>query len=235
MPMLSVESIEASYGQVKVLRGLSMRVPKGSVVALLGGNGAGKTTLMRAIVGLITARAGAIMLDGEPIQQLPTHKIFTRGVALVPQGRELFPEMTVSENLEIGMLSSSNSGRKRELIEETFNLFPRLRERATSRAAALSGGEQQMLAMGRALASKPRLLLLDEPTTGLAPIIVKELQRIITTLNAAGLTILVVEQNTQLALNVARHVYVIRHGEIVMDRPRKDIADSDQMFKAYLG
>jgi branched-chain amino acid transport system ATP-binding protein len=133
------------------------------------------------------------------------------------------------------MLSSSNSGRKRELIEETFNLFPRLRERATSRAAALSGGEQQMLAMGRALVSKPRLLLLDEPTTGLAPIIVKELQRIITTLNAAGLTILVVEQNTQLALNVARHVYVIRHGEIVMDRPRKDIADSDQMFKAYLG
>jgi branched-chain amino acid transport system ATP-binding protein len=235
MPMLSVESIEASYGQVKVLRGLSMRVPKGSVVALLGGNGAGKTTLMRAIVGLITARAGAIMLDGEPIQQLPTHKIFTRGVALVPQGRELFPEMTVSENLEIGMLSSSNNGRKRELIEETFNLFPRLRERATSRAAALSGGEQQMLAMGRALVSKPRLLLLDEPTTGLAPIIVKELQRIITTLNAAGLTILVVEQNTQLALNVARHVYVIRHGEIVMDRPRKDIADSDQMFKAYLG
>jgi branched-chain amino acid transport system ATP-binding protein len=235
MPMLSVESIEASYGQVKVLRGLSMRVPKGSVVAMLGGNGAGKTTLMRAIVGLITARAGAIMLDGEPIQQLPTHKIFTRGVALVPQGRELFPEMTVSENLEIGMLSSSNNGRKRELIEETFNLFPRLRERATSRAAALSGGEQQMLAMGRALVSKPRLLLLDEPTTGLAPIIVKELQRIITTLNAAGLTILVVEQNTQLALNVARHVYVIRHGEIVMDRPRKDIADSDQMFKAYLG
>ena len=233
--MLSVESIEASYGQVKVLRGLSMRVPKGSVVALLGGNGAGKTTLMRAIVGLITARAGAIMLDGEPIQQLPTHKIFTRGVALVPQGRELFPEMTVSENLEIGMLSSSNNGRKRELIEETFNLFPRLRERATSRAAALSGGEQQMLAMGRALVSKPRLLLLDEPTTGLAPIIVKELQRIITTLNAAGLTILVVEQNTQLALNVARHVYVIRHGKIVMDRPRKDIADSDQMFKAYLG
>lgn len=233
--MLSVDSIEAGYGQVKVLRGLSLHVPKGSAVALLGGNGAGKTTLMRAIAGLIKPTAGSITLDGEPIHHLPTHKIFEHGIALVPQGRELFPEMTVSENLEIGMLSNRDKRDMRAMIERTFKIFPRLSERANSRAASLSGGEQQMLAMARALMSKPRVLLLDEPTTGLAPIIIKELQRIIMELNAAGQTILIVEQNTQLALSLARHVYVIRHGEIVIDRPRNQIADSDEMFKAYLG
>jgi branched-chain amino acid transport system ATP-binding protein len=233
--MLSINGIEAGYGRIKVLQGVSLNLPKGAVVALLGGNGAGKTTLMRTIAGLITPTAGSITLDGKALQRLPTDKIFKKGVALVPQGRELFPEMTVLENLEMGILSAEHRRDLQAMTEEILVMFPRLRERQASRAAQLSGGEQQMLAMGRALMSKPRVLLLDEPTTGLAPIIVKELQRIIERLNSMGQTILVVEQNTQLALNVASHVYVIRHGEIVIDQPRDKISTGDEMFRAYLG
>jgi len=233
--MLKLDALRAGYGPVEVLRGVSLEVPRGSVVALLGGNGAGKTTLMRAVAGLIKVQGGAVTLDGEPLHRLPAHRIFGRGVALVPQGRELFPDMTVAENLELGLLARPRTDAAPALIEGIFRLFPRLKEKERTRAALLSGGEQQMLAMGRALVSKPQVLLLDEPTTGLAPIIVKELQRIIRQLSEGGQTILVVEQNIQLALNVARHVYVIRHGEIVMDAPRERIGDSDRMFKAYLG
>jgi branched-chain amino acid transport system ATP-binding protein len=233
--MLSVRALEAGYGSIEVLRKLSLEVPTGKIVALLGGNGAGKTTTMRAIAGLLPARGGEILLDGAPVHRLPAHKVFQRGIALVAQGRELFPEMTVRENLELGALAAPTRRDSGRLIDEIFARFPRLGERADQRAASLSGGEQQMLATGRALMSKPTVLLLDEPTTGLAPIIVNELQRIILELNRAGQTILVVEQNVRLALAVAHHVYVMRQGAIVMDRPAGELAGSDEMFRAYLG
>jgi branched-chain amino acid transport system ATP-binding protein len=235
MLMLSVEAIEAGYGSVQVLRQVSLQAAAGKVTALLGGNGAGKTTLMRAIAGLIPVRGGAIRLDGRPLQHMPSHKIFRQGIALVPQGRELFPEMTVRENLELGLLSVSDRQDAKARIVEVLDLFPRLGERSHQRAASLSGGEQQMLATGRALVSKPRVLLLDEPTTGLAPIVVNELQRIIVNLNRGGLTILLVEQNTRMALNVAHYVYVIRNGRIVMERPTTELSGDDEMFRAYLG
>jgi len=233
--MLSIRNLEAGYGPIQVLRKLNLDVPTAKVIALLGGNGAGKTTTMRVIAGLNPARGGEILIDGDPIHRLPAHKVFARGVALVAQGRELFPEMTVRENLELGALAAPTRKECAALTEEVFRRFPRLNERRDQRAASLSGGEQQMLAMGRALMSRPRLLLLDEPTTGLAPIIVHELQRIIAELNRAGQTILLVEQNVRVALAVAHHVYVIRQGAVVLDRPVNEIVDSEEMFRAYLG
>jgi branched-chain amino acid transport system ATP-binding protein len=233
--MLRVEVVDAGYGSVQVLRGISLHAAAGRVTALLGGNGAGKTTMMRAIMGLIPVRSGNIRLDGRPLQDMPSHRIFQEGVALVPQGRELFPEMTVYENLELGLLASPHHGDASRRIAEVFELFPRLRQRSAQRAASLSGGEQQMLATGRALVSKPRVLLLDEPTTGLAPMIVNELQRIIVELNRTGQTIMLVEQNSRMALNVAQYVYVIRNGQIVMEKPAAELAGDDEMFRAYLG
>jgi branched-chain amino acid transport system ATP-binding protein len=234
--MLEIRRLESGYSALKVLRGVSLSVPKGKVVALLGGNGAGKSTTMKTIVGVLRATAGEIELDGERIERLSSHAIFARGLALVPQGRELFPEMTVSENLELGALASRTTGAALEsAMAEVFDRFPRLRERAGQRAGSLSGGEQQMLATGRALMSKPRVLLLDEPTNGLAPIIVQELTRILDTLNASGQTILLVEQNVRVALAIADYVYVIRTGEIVMEAPAEKLSSSDEMFRAYLG
>ncbi len=233
--MLTIRDLEAGYQSLRVLRKLNLEVQTGQVVALLGGNGAGKTTTMRAIAGLLPPTGGEILLDGAPVHRLPSHKVFARGIALVAQGRELFPEMTVRENLELGALAAPTRGRTGSLIDEVFDRFPRLRERADQRAASLSGGEQQMLATGRAIMSSPRVLLLDEPTTGLAPIIVAELERIIADLNRAGQTILIVEQNVRMALKVAHHVYVMRNGEIVMNGPTADFSDNDEMFRAYLG
>jgi branched-chain amino acid transport system ATP-binding protein len=233
--VLSLKNVEAGYGSLRVLHKLSLDVLSGQVVALLGGNGAGKTTTMRVIAGLIPLRGGEILLDGERLHRLPSHKIFACGVALVAQGRELFPEMTVRENLELGALATPARHHPGPLIEEIFQLFPRLLERADQRAASLSGGEQQMLATGRALMSKPKVLLLDEPTTGLAPIIVDELARIISSLNRGGQTIMIVEQNTRMALKVAQQVCVIRHGEVVLSRPAAELSGDDEMFRAYLG
>ena len=234
--MLEIRRLQAGYSSLTVLRGVSLSVKKGSVVALLGGNGAGKSTTMKTIVGVIRATAGEIELAGERIERLPSHAIFARGLALVPQGRELFPEMTVAENLELGALASRTTGAALEAaMNEVFDRFPRLRERALQRAGSLSGGEQQMLATGRALMSRPSVLLLDEPTNGLAPIIVQELMRILATLKASGQTILLVEQNVRVALAIADYVYVIRTGEIVMEAPAAQLSSSDEMFEAYLG
>ncbi|MGH7041613.1 MAG: ABC transporter ATP-binding protein [Acetobacteraceae bacterium] len=227
--------MEAGYGRLRVLRGISLEVPKGRVVALLGGNGAGKTTTLRAIAGLIPVRAGAVRLDGTPIHGMPSHRIFAAGIALVPQGRELFPEMTVAENLELGALAAHTRREAAQLAQEVFGRFPRLRERARQQAASLSGGEQQMLATGRALMSRPSVLLLDEPTTGLAPIIVRELTRIIAELNRAGQTILLVEQNVKMALAIADDTYVIRQGEIVLHAPAAELRGSEELSRAYLG
>jgi branched-chain amino acid transport system ATP-binding protein len=233
--VLSLRNIEAGYGSLRVLHGLSFDVPTGHVVALLGGNGAGKTTTMRAITGLIPVQSGEILLDGEPLHKLPSHRIFACGVALVAQGRELFPEMTVRENLERGVLATTGRRDPGPRIAEMFRLFPRLQERADYRAGSLSGGEQQMVAMARALMSEPKVLLLDEPNTGLAPIIIDELARIIGELHRAGQTVLIVEQNTRMALKVSQHVYVIRHGEVVMSRPAAELSGDDEMFQAYMG
>ena len=234
--MLEIRRLEAGYGALRVLRGVDLTVPKGKVVALLGGNGAGKTTTMKTIVGVIRATDGEIALDGERIERLSSHAIFARGIALVPQGRELFPDMTVVQNLELGALSRGTSGSQlNDLLEDVFDKFPRLRERTDQRAGSLSGGEQQMLATGRALMSRPSVLLLDEPTNGLAPIIVQELTRMLRRLNEAGQTILLVEQNVRVALAIADYVYVIRTGEIVLESDAHKIDNADQMFSAYLG
>ena len=234
--MLEIRKLEAGYGALPVLRGVSLAVPQGKVVALLGGNGAGKTTTMKTVVGVVRATGGEIELDGERIDRLPSHAIFARGIALVPQGRELFPDMTVAENLELGALARGSAGGKlADLLEDVFDKFPRLRERTAQRAGSLSGGEQQMLATGRALMSRPTVLLLDEPTNGLAPLIVQELARTLKRLNEAGQTILLVEQNVRVALSIADYVYVIRTGEIVLESDARKIDDADEMFSAYLG
>jgi branched-chain amino acid transport system ATP-binding protein len=234
--MLEIRKLEAGYGALRVLRGVSLAVPQGKVVALLGGNGAGKTTTMKTVVGVVRATGGEIELDGERIDRLPSHAIFARGIALVPQGRELFPDMTVAENLELGALARGSAGGKlADLLEDVFDKFPRLRERTAQRAGSLSGGEQQMLATGRALMSRPTVLLLDEPTNGLAPLIVQELARTLKRLNEAGQTILLVEQNVRVALSIADYVYVIRTGEIVLESDARKIDDADEMFSAYLG
>ena len=234
--MLRIRKLEAGYGALRVLRGVSLAVPQGKVVALLGGNGAGKTTTMKTVVGVVRATGGEIELDGERIDRLPSHAVFARGIALVPQGRELFPDMTVAENLELGALARGSAGGKlADLFEDVFDKFPRLRERTAQRAGSLSGGEQQMLATGRALMSRPTVLLLDEPTNGLAPLIVQELARTLKRLNEAGQTILLVEQNVRVALSIADYVYVIRTGEIVLESDARKIDDADEMFSAYLG
>ena len=234
--MLKIRKLEAGYGALRVLRGVSLAVPQGKVVALLGGNGAGKTTTMKTVVGVVRATGGEIELDGERIDRLPSHAVFARGIALVPQGRELFPDMTVAENLELGALARGSAGGKlADLFEDVFDKFPRLRERTAQRAGSLSGGEQQMLATGRALMSRPTVLLLDEPTNGLAPLIVQELARTLKRLNEAGQTILLVEQNVRVALSIADYVYVIRTGEIVLESDARKIDDADEMFSAYLG
>jgi len=234
--MLEIRKLEAGYGALRVLRGVSLAVPQGKVVALLGGNGAGKTTTMKTVVGVVRATGGEIELDGERIDRLPSHAVFARGIALVPQGRELFPDMTVAENLELGALARGSAGGKlADLFEDVFDKFPRLRERTAQRAGSLSGGEQQMLATGRALMSRPTVLLLDEPTNGLAPLIVQELARTLKRLNEAGQTILLVEQNVRVALSIADYVYVIRTGEIVLESDARKIDDADEMFSAYLG
>jgi branched-chain amino acid transport system ATP-binding protein len=232
--MLELRNLEAGYGSIQVLRRLNLSAQTGRITALLGGNGAGKTTTMHCIAGILKPSAGEVTYKGKPLASLPAHRIFAEGIALVAQGRQLFPEMTVTENLEMGALAAPTRHQVAEMTEEIFGRFPRLRERAHQRAASLSGGEQQMLATGRALMSRPSVLLLDEPTTGLAPIIVSELSRIIRELNRGGLTILIVEQNVRMALKLADDVYVMRNGEIVLHEPASALRDGAQVFQSFL-
>ncbi|MGE0845397.1 MAG: ABC transporter ATP-binding protein [Flavobacteriaceae bacterium] len=234
--MLTVTDLEAGYGPLKVLRQISLEVPAGKLVALLGSNGAGKTTTLKSISDIIPVTGGSVEFDGAAIQREPSHRIFARGIALVPQGRELFPDMTVEENLELGGMShGGTSADLPQRMKGVFDQFPRLLERRTQKAGTLSGGEQQMLATGRALMSRPSLLLLDEPTTGLAPIIVHELAKICRELKSAGQTILLVEQNVRMALSVADYIYVLRNGSIVMEGPRDSISGEEDLTEAYLG
>jgi branched-chain amino acid transport system ATP-binding protein len=234
--MLEIEGIDVSYGRVQALRGLSLRVGEGEMVALLGANGAGKTTTLRAVSGLVPYSAGSIRVGDREVGSVPPPQVVGLGVAQLPQGRELFAELTVLENLRLGHWSRRRErARLEERVERVFDLFPRLRERATQHAGTMSGGEQQMLAVGRALMSQPRLLLVDEASMGLAPLIVTQLFDAIREVNRAGTAVLVVEQFIQVALAHTQRAYVMAKGEVVLEGPSHELLHSPDVLAAYLG
>lgn len=234
--MLEVSDLEVAYAKLVALRGVSLRVEQGSIVALLGANGAGKSSLLSAVAGLVRPRAGSIMLDGNPIHTLRPERIVRLGVALVPERRDLFPDLTVAENLSMGAYIRRDHEAVRQDLQRVYDYFPRLRDRVWQNAETLSGGEQQMLAIGRALMSRPRLLLLDEPSLGLAPLIVTAIFDIIRRINwENGTTILLVEQSTRIALESATHAYVLQTGRIVIDGAGTDLLGSDLIKRSYLG
>lgn len=235
MALLELRDVCAGYGEVPVLRGASLEVREGSLTALIGANGAGKTTLLRTISGIVKARSGEILFCGERIDALRPDRIVAAGVVQVPEGRRLFPSMSVLENLLIGSSSPPARGRRAQSLAFVFDLFPRLAERRHQATGTLSGGEQQMVAIGRALMAAPRLLLLDETSLGLAPLLVEEIFRSITALSRSGLTILLVEQNTSLALESAEYAYVIEHGEVALSGAATDLLRDDRVRRAYLG
>ena len=232
--LLKVDNINVYYGAIHAIKGVSFHVDRGEVVTLIGANGAGKSTTLQTISGLLRSRTGSVDFLGENISRLPPHKIVERGLAQVPEGRRIFLQMTVEENLEMGAYTRSGSGVDEDL-EKVFAQFPRLKERRRQVAGTLSGGEQQMLAIGRALMSSPKLLMLDEPSMGLAPILVEQIFDIIRRLHENGTTILLVEQNAQMALSVADRAYVMETGSISLSGTGRELAESDQVKKAYLG
>lgn len=232
--MLEVEDLHVYYGEIHALKGISLRVAQGEIVALLGNNGAGKTTTLKTISGLLRPRTGQVLLEGRPIHQLPPHEIVARGVAQSPEGRKVFNRLTVTENLEMGAYLRDDSA-VREDIDRVFELFPRLRERRVQVAGTLSGGEQQMLAMGRALMARPRILLLDEPSMGLAPILVEQIFETVADINRQGTTILLVEQNAAIALSVAHRGYVLETGGIVLTGGAAELSEHPEVQRAYLG
>ena len=234
-PLLSVDSVVAAYGEVRALWGVSLVVDEGEIVTLLGANGAGKTTTMRVLSGLIRPRSGTVTFDGLAVHRLPPPRIVQAGLVQIPEGRRLWPRMTVLENLELGAYAPHLRRRRLEGLEWVFSLFPRLAERRIQLAGTLSGGEQQMLAIGRGLMSRPRLLMLDEPSLGLAPILVREVFRIIEEINARGVTVLLVEQNVRQALEVAHRGYVLETGRIVQSGAAADLLEDPRIKRAYLG
>lgn len=227
--------MDAFYGRVQALRGVSLTVEDGEVVTLIGGNGAGKSTTLRAITGLVPVAAGSVSFNGDDITRVPTAQIVRRGIAHVPEGRRLFPRMTVAENLEMGAFARRDRQALVKDMDYVHSLFPRLRERQGQLAGTLSGGEQQMVAIGRALMTKPRLLLLDEPSMGLSPILVEQIFAIVQTINQAGTTVLLIEQNARKALTVARRGYVIETGAIVLTDAAAALLSSEQVRRVYLG
>ncbi len=234
--MLEIRGLRAGYGALNVLHGLNFEVRKGEAVSLLGGNGAGKTTTLKTVVGLLRGTGGDVLLDGKSILNQPPHAIFAAGIALVPQGREIFPDMTVAENLELGALATRlGTDERQRTMDEIFQIFPRLKERMQQQAGTLSGGEQQMLALGRALMSRPRVLLMDEPTSGIAPLVVQELTRILRQLNQAGQTLLLVEQNVRMALAVSERAYMLRNGQIVREMKSADVENTEALFEEFIG
>jgi len=235
MALLEVNDIHTYYGAIHALKGLSIHVDKGEIVTLIGANGAGKSTTLNTICGLLHPRDGVIYLEGEPIQGLPAHTIVLRGVAQAPEGRRVFGRLNVTENLEMGAFARRDKDGIRRDMERVFTLFPRLKERAHQVAGTLSGGEQQMLAIGRALMANPRLLLLDEPSMGLAPILVEAIFDTIREINKQGTTVLLVEQNALMALSVAQRGYVLETGEIVLHDAAAALQENEMVRKAYLG
>ena len=233
-PLLVVEGLEVTYGEAQILWGTSLTVAAGSITALVGSNGAGKTTTLKTIAGLIAPRAGRIALAGEPIAGRPAREVVARGVSIVPEGGRIFPAMTVRENLTMGAYTPRARGRAKATMAEVFTLFPILRERLESAAGTLSGGERQMLAIARGLMSRPRLLMLDEPSLGLAPAVVLRLYGVIRQLNQQGLTLLLVEQNVQHAIELAQHTFVLEAGRVALSGGR-ELKDNEQVRRAYLG
>jgi branched-chain amino acid transport system ATP-binding protein len=233
-PILKVEDINVFYGSIHAIKGISFEVNQGEIVTLIGANGAGKSTTLNTIAGLLHSKTGSISFMGESLAKVPPHKIVSKGLALVPEGRRVFLQMTVEENLEMGAYTQPGGGVAADL-EKVYNQFPRLMERRRQVAGTLSGGEQQMLAMGRALMSHPKLLMLDEPSMGLAPILVEQIFEIIQRLHKAGTTILLVEQNAQAALSVANRGYVLETGKVVTTGTGAELLASPAIKKAYLG
>ena len=232
--ILKVDNINVYYGAIHAIKGISFEVNEGEIVTLIGANGAGKSTTLQTVSGLLRSRTGSIEFNGENISHVPAHKLVYKGLAQVPEGRRIFLQMIVEENLEMGAFTQKNAGIDADL-ESVYEQFPRLRERKKQIAGTLSGGEQQMLAMGRALMSHPKLLMLDEPSMGLAPILVEQIFDIIRQLHKNGTTILLVEQNAQMALSVADRAYVLETGKITLSGTGKELAESDEVRKAYLG
>jgi branched-chain amino acid transport system ATP-binding protein len=235
MPLLAVNDIHTFYGHIHALKGISVTVEKGEIVTLIGANGAGKTTTLKTISGLLHPRQGTIELEGDRINGLPAHVIVSKGIGQAPEGRQIFTRLTVSENLEMGAYSRKDADGIKKDLDHVFLLFPRLAERRSQPGGTLSGGEQQMLAIGRALMTRPRVLLLDEPSMGLAPVLVDTIFDIIKTLNDDGVTILLVEQNAARALSVANRGYVLETGHIILEGSAKELAANEQVRKAYLG
>ena len=233
--MLKIQNLQVAYGGIQALRGINMEVPDGKIVTLIGANGAGKSTTLRTISGLVKAKSGSITYNNEQLLGKPINAILAAGIAQVPEGRRVFPDMTVLENLKIGAYLRKDKEEIEKDIEWVYELFPRLKERNWQLAGTLSGGEQQMLAMARALMSKPRLLMLDEPSMGLAPILVEQIFDIIRALHKSGTTILLVEQNAQMALSVANRAYVLETGKISMSGDAQELLHNDAVRKAYLG
>ncbi|SHO52138.1 ABC transporter ATP-binding protein [Anaerocolumna xylanovorans] len=235
MAMLKIEDLNVYYGVIQALKGISFEVNEGEVIALIGANGAGKTTILHTITGLIGAKSGHVLFEGKDLTKTPAHKIVTMGMAHVPEGRRIFSELTVYENLKMGAYTRKDKGEIESTLNKIYNRFPRLRERKNQIAGTLSGGEQQMLAMGRALMSQPRIILMDEPSMGLSPLFVSEIFDIIREISESGTTVLLVEQNAKKALSIATRAYVLETGKIVLEGKASELLNDDSVKKAYLG
>ena len=235
MALLEVKDLEVYYGMINALKGVSFEVNEGEVVALIGANGAGKTTILHTVTGLLSAKSGSVVYDGNDVTKVPAHRIVTMGMAHVPEGRRVFQQLTVLENLKMGAYTRSSAKEIEETLKEVYEHFPRLEERKNQIAGTLSGGEQQMLAMGRAMMSKPKLIVMDEPSMGLSPLLVKEVFKIIEVMHKAGITVLLVEQNAKMALSIADRAYVLETGSIAMSGDAKEMLNNDDIKKAYLG
>ena len=233
--MLKIENLEVAYGNIKAIKGISLEVNQGEIVTLIGSNGAGKSTTLRAISGILKPRSGSITFNGERIDGVEGHEIVAKGICQSPEGRRIFPKMTVDENLDLGAFLRNDKNEIANDRQRVLELFPRLQERIDQKAGTMSGGEQQMLAVGRALMGSPKLLLLDEPSMGLAPVLVEMIFETIEKINKQGTTILLVEQNALAALNVADRAYVLESGSIKMNGKAKDLISNDEVTKAYLG
>jgi len=236
MALLELKNVHTYYGKIHALKGISLRVEKGEIVTLIGSNGAGKSTTLRTISGLLTPRQGEVRFGDKRIDQSPSHEIVKLGIAQSPEGRRIFPRLTVLENLEMGAyLHNTRNATYGEDLDRVYELFPRLRERVAQKGGTLSGGEQQMLAIGRALMTRPQMLLLDEPSMGLAPVLVEQIFEIIKTINAQGMTVLLVEQNALQALGIANRGYVLQSSEIVLEDDAKALSENEIVQKTYLG
>ncbi len=235
MAMLEINNLQVYYGMIHAIKDVSFQVNEGEVIALIGANGAGKTTILHTVTGLISAKSGSVMYEGVDLQKIPAHKIVSRGIAHVPEGRRVFSQLTVYDNLLMGAFTRKDQGEIAETLENVYKRFPRLKERKGQLSGTLSGGEQQMLAMGRALMSHPKIILMDEPSMGLSPILVEEIFDIIKSISKSGTTVLLVEQNAKKALSIADRAYVLETGKIVLEGDAKKLMDDESVKKAYLG